>query len=126
VEVAEEGGAPEVLSFEADDEELVTALAARIAARLDLDSAEQLEALEAEHGFNREALVAHLPQGLLRVRQVCVELHFEGVVATHRFPARAKWSRVHRWGCRHFHVAVDACANLELRDGAPDGPRLNE
>jgi hypothetical protein len=126
VDVAEEGADPEVLSFQVSDLDSVTALAERVAGQLELDSSELLEALQEEHGFSRDALVSQLPSGVLRLRRACVELHFEGEVATHRFPVRAKWARVHRWGCRHFHVAADACANLELRDGAPDGPRLNE
>jgi hypothetical protein len=59
-------------------------------------------------------------------RRVCIDLHFEAEEGKHHFPAQAKWSRVHRWGCGHFHVGADLCANLELREGGPKGPVLNE
>lgn len=62
----------------------------------------------------------------IRMRRVCVEVHFEADHKQHKFPAQAKWARVHRWACRAFEVAHDACANLELRDGAPNGPPINE
>ncbi|HTD24069.1 MAG TPA: hypothetical protein VK738_15535 [Terriglobales bacterium] len=62
----------------------------------------------------------------VRVRRVCIDLHFESVSAMRRFLSNETWADVHKWGCRHFHVAVDACANLELRDGSPTGPALND
>lgn len=61
-----------------------------------------------------------------RHRRVCVDLHFESEAAKHHFPARAPWARVHHWGCKHFDVPNDACANLELHDGSPTGPVLND
>lgn len=61
-----------------------------------------------------------------RHRRVCVDLHFESEEAKHDFPARATWARVHHWGCRHFDVPHDACANLELHEGSPTGPVLND
>lgn len=62
----------------------------------------------------------------LKIRRVCVDLHFESEHAEHRFLSRDTWGDVHEWACRHFHVAADACANLELREGAPTGPALND
>jgi hypothetical protein len=62
----------------------------------------------------------------VHVRRVCVKVHFEGDEAKHFFPARAPWSRVHRWACRKFGVAHAAAANLELHEGSPTGPVLNE
>ena len=61
-----------------------------------------------------------------RHRRVCVGLHFESEKATHFFPARATWARVHHWGCHRFDVPHDACANLELHDGSATGPVLND
>lgn len=61
-----------------------------------------------------------------RHRRVCVDLHFESEEAKHSFPVRATWAQVHHWGCHGFDVPRDACANLELRDGAPNGPVLND
>lgn len=126
VDVSEEGAAPEIVSLEGVSQDSVAAIADRLAAKLELDPVDVAEALEAEHGLNRQALVSELKVPHLRLRRVCVEVHFEGETARHKFPPRTKWARVHRWACRHFDVASDACANLELRDGAPDGPRLNE
>lgn len=61
-----------------------------------------------------------------RHRRVCIELHFESEEAKHSFPAHATWARVHHWGCHHFDVPNDACANLELHEGTPTGPALND
>lgn len=61
-----------------------------------------------------------------RHRRVCIDLHFESEDAKHLFPARATWARVHHWGCGHFEVPRDACANLELHEGSPTGPVLND
>ena len=61
-----------------------------------------------------------------RVDVTCVDLHFETESKKHRFPALSTWERVHRWACRKFRIAADSCANLELHDGGPQGPVLNE
>ena len=98
VDVAEEDAPPEVLSFEVSEQDSVSAIAERVASRLDLDSTELLEALAEEHGLNRDALISQLPAGHLRLRRVCVDLYFEGDTVTHKFPVRARWARVHRWG----------------------------
>lgn len=58
--------------------------------------------------------------------RVCIELHFETKQARHHFGVTQKWKAVHRWGCRHFHIAHEACPNLELREGTITGPPLNE
>ncbi|MGO8735025.1 MAG: hypothetical protein ACLQVM_19785 [Terriglobia bacterium] len=61
-----------------------------------------------------------------RHRRVCIDLHFESEEARHHFPARATWARVHHWGCSHFNVPHEACGNLELHEGTPAGPVLND
>lgn len=61
-----------------------------------------------------------------RHRRVCIDLHFESEDAKHHFPARATWAHVHHWGCDHFDVPHDACANLELHEGTATGPVLND
>jgi hypothetical protein len=61
-----------------------------------------------------------------RHRRVCIELHFESENVDQHFPARSTWGRVHLWGCHHFDVPHDACANLELHEGTPAGPVLND
>jgi hypothetical protein len=62
----------------------------------------------------------------LGVQRVCVEVHFETESEKHWFPVLAKWATVHRWACKEFEVARDACANLELREGSPTGQPINE
>jgi len=126
VDIAEEGKAPEVLSLEASGEDSAALIADRLAGELGVDAGDVLEAFRAEHGLERGTVVREFPVSRLRLRRIRVEVHFEGETASHGFPSRAKWARVHRWACRHFGMATDACANLELHDGAPDGPRLNE
>lgn len=66
------------------------------------------------------------PMHPIRVQRVCVDLHFETEAKPAQFPANADWARVHRWGCHAFKIASDACAHLELREGSPTGPALNE
>lgn len=110
----------------------------------DLDRVELLIARIDEHGIDGASILAlaldsevaldpsrqvkdlQFKQREIKVHRVCVELHFESDKRRHHFPVHAHWARVHRWGCRHFPIAHDACANLELRLGAPDGPALNE
>jgi len=59
-------------------------------------------------------------------RRVCVELHFESEIAKHDFSYRSTWAQVHEWACRHFQVPVSLCANLQLHEGTPKGPVLND
>lgn len=63
---------------------------------------------------------------VLRFHRVCINVHFETDSAYHWFPSQARWALVHRWACRHFAVANDACANLELRKSSFSGPPINE
>lgn len=62
----------------------------------------------------------------LKLHRVCVNVHFESESVRHWFPVGARWALVHRWACRHFQVAKDACANLELRESTANGPPINE
>jgi hypothetical protein len=110
-------------------EETVETIASRIAGELQLDSEEILVDLLADgQRFDRHAKVSDcLRHGnRWRHRRSCIDLHFESEEATHRFPASATWGRVHKWGCEHFQVPGNVCANLELRKGSPDGPALND
>ena len=106
------------LEFEAQPEH--REVAEKLAAVLALDAEELLAELAAAHHGGRHEHRHH------RLQLTCIDLHFESEAAKHRFLARSTWARVHRWGCRKFHIAADIAANLELRDGAPDGPALNE
>ncbi len=66
------------------------------------------------------------PADPIQLQRVCIELHFETESKQKKFPVQAKWARVHRWGCRAFTIANDACAHLELREDTPTGPAINE
>jgi hypothetical protein len=129
VEVEEAGEVVRSAECEVSEAESVRAVARRLASQL----AVEVEELEADLGvagitFEPEAPVRECIAGGThwRHRRVCVELHFESETVIHHFPPRWHWAKVHHFGCRHFHVSHDACANLELREGTPAGPALNE
>jgi hypothetical protein len=129
VEVEEGGGVVRVVECEVSPEESVHAAARRLAELIGVETDELVEDLGAGGvTFEREAPVRDcLIHGeRWRHRRVCIELHFETEHVVRTFPPRATWVRVHRWGCHRFHVPQDACANLELREGEPTGPALNE
>lgn len=94
-------------------------LARKIAAVLDLEAEEIAAVLAEPEHFHHDRHHGHL-------KLVCIDLHFETESIEHHFLPSAKWERVHRWGCKKFKIASDACANLELHSGAADGPALNE
>ena len=119
VELLRAERAPEVVTIEFDGPVHHPTIAARIAAILELDAAEILNELS-----NPQVLHPEKHHG--RLHLVCIDLHFETEEKKHHFLPTAKWERVHQWGCQKFHVAIDACANLELRSGGPKGPVLNE
>ena len=129
IEVEEAGAVVRTAEFEVSADESVRAVARRLAGQLGVEP----EELEADLGaggitFEPDALVRDCIAGNShwRHRRVCVELHFESEVVTRHFPPRWRWAKVHQFGCRHFNVSHDACANLELREGVPTGPALNE
>ena len=62
----------------------------------------------------------------LQVHRVCVEVYVEGEPARHHFPITARWAHVHRWACRKFTVAPDACANLEMHISRQDRRAASE
>lgn len=95
------------------------ALAAKIAALLELETAEILAELS-------DPGVLHPEQHHGKLKLACIDLHFETDSKRHHFPEKAKWERVHNWGCKKFNVGQAACTNLELRKGTPTGPALNE
>lgn len=68
----------------------------------------------------------HFRHPEVRVHRQCVTLHFEGEELQHKFPDNATWAQVHRFGCRMFEIAKDACANLELHLHTIDGPVASE
>ena len=123
----EDDGVLQTLEYDLVPTAPIQSLAAKIAADLD----EPIADILADFDANGSAVAADTPaldvlHGCVNVRRVCIELHFETETITHRFSAKAKWERVHQFGCKKFTVAEDACANLELHDGTVDGPALNE
>lgn len=129
IQLEDAGGAPTTLAVTYESNERIC----DVIARLDRDQ-------EFDRGAALEAAIAAIPvldhSHLMRevdwpgrpivLRRVCLDLHFESESIRAWFPTRAKWVRVHRWACHAFKVAGDACAHLELREGSPAGPALNE
>lgn len=129
VDVEENGAIAHCIECEVSPDETVEAVARQLAAQLDMEVDDLLADLET-YGITFEKhqpIHTCLPHDhRIRQHRVCIDLHFESEQAVHHFSPQQRWARVHRWGCHHFQVAQDACANLELRVGAPDGPALNE
>jgi hypothetical protein len=129
LDIEEDGQVVRSIEADADEHDNIGIIAPRFAAALGLELEELLEDLsvDGKQLDHRDRVPDCNGHGHhLRHRRVCINLHFETENHEHRFPARAKWARVHHRGCKHFHVAHDACANLELHDGAIDGPALND
>lgn len=123
IEVEQRGAPVEKIELEFEAQPESRAVAEKLAGVLALEAEELLSELAAAHhgdGHGHEHGHHH------RLQLTCIDLHFESESVKHRFLARSTWARVHHWGCRKFHIAADVAANLELRDGAPDGPALNE
>jgi hypothetical protein len=119
LEVEREGRPAETITEEFEGAIDRPRLAGKVASILELEAEEILEELSKPECFHPER-----HHGTLKL--VCVDLHFETEEKRHHFLPKAKWERVHRWGCKYFRIAVDACANLELHSGSPEGPVLNE
>jgi len=130
LEVEELGKVVRSAEVELGDDATVEAAARQLATALNIADAEEIleDIVVGEIELQRhQTLAACAHHGnRWRHRRVCIDLHFEADEKRHHFPARAKWSRVHRWGCEHFRVGTDLCANLELREGGPKGPVLSE
>jgi len=129
LDVEEDGQFIRSVEVETNQHDTIGTIAPRFAALLELEPEEILEdlSLDGEQLDQHRRIQDCNGHGHhLCHRRVCVNIHFETETHKHHFPARATWSRVHRWGCKHFHVAHDACANLELHEGAIDGPVLND
>lgn len=104
-------------------------LAKRIEAEADVDGLSIVQmALDSEDDLDEGIVLDSLKfkHHHIRVHRVCVEVFVEGEPAKRKFPEAARWARVHRWACRKFTVAPDACANLEMHLDTPDGPLVNE
>ena len=126
--ISGDDSAESTVRVHADSGDSLEKFAARITESAQLDGDAVLEValgveLPERQRFVRDLAFRHKK---LRLRRTCIDLHFESEQKKHNFPADAHWSAVHRWGCRHFNVSHDACANLELRAGSSTGAPLNE
>jgi len=129
IEVLEEGSVVRAATTDAQPHETVEAVARRLAPELAVNVEELLAELALDDEILKlDATVSDvLKQGpKIRHRRVCVDLHFESESIKHMFAANNRWAAVHRFGCKHFNVASDACANLELHEGSATGSALND
>lgn len=126
--IAEHGRQDRIIGIPINPDESVLSLAERITQYADVDGHAILEiALESiPVDTARHVKNCTFQHHEIKLHRVCVEVHFETETAQHWFPTQAHWANVHRWACRKFEVAIDACANLELRDSAADGPPIND
>jgi hypothetical protein len=129
LELQEQDGAHSSLAVPYETTESVHDVLQRLDRAGELERSAALDAaLSTIQGLDDKRPLADIiwPARPIRVQRVCVDLHFETEAKQAQFPAQAKWARVHRWGCHAFKIASDACAHLELHEGSPTGPALNE
>jgi hypothetical protein len=132
IEVEDNSGAARHIEIACDPSEPLSALTQRLDehGEIDTDGQAVIEiALGSAAVLDERRVLEQIawPIAPIRLRRVCVEVHFESEEPARRnFPISAKWARVHRWACCKFDVAHDACAHLELHEGAPNGPVINE
>ena len=122
-------GLDRVIPFNFEDDETLEALIQRIEtdAHVDGSSIVGIAAdIQQLPDFSERLGKVEFKHPTVHVSRVCVNVHFEAEEAKHFFPARAPWSRVHRWACRKFGVSKSAAANLELHEGSANGPVINE
>jgi hypothetical protein len=124
VDVEEAGEIITSAKIDITDSDTIETVAQRASAAAGLDVDEFIDSVNGE----LEAVTdkSHGKDTTVKIHRVCIELHFESNTLSHNFSANSKWSRVHRWACKQFTIARDACANLELHDGTENGPVLNE
>jgi hypothetical protein len=129
IDVEENGSVIRSAEDEVSADETIENIAKRFAPKLDIGADELMEELRAngvafEKGMLAGDCVSHGHRW--RHQRVCIDLHFESEHLVHHFSPSNRWAQVHRFGCHRFEIPKDACANLELRKGSPDGPALNE
>jgi len=128
-QVEDADGSPKTVAVPFENHDRVRDLIERLDREDQIDGGAVLEAALGSASIideNRPLGEIKWPSQPIRLRRVCIELHFEGDSKQRKFPVQAKWARVHRWGCRAFTIASDACAHLELREDNPQGPAINE
>lgn len=124
IEVEENGNVVKSSNITVLENDTVETIAQRASTELGIDLEEIIEDL------NGDFILLKGKQNdkdkKIKIQRVCVELHFESKEENQKFSSNSKWSKVHRWGCRKFKIAPDACANLELREKSAEGPVINE
>jgi hypothetical protein len=111
------------------DAETLQTLIDRVDEQAGVDGRSTVEAALGLDGIvddNRGLAGVAWPREATRIRTALIEVHFETEHKRHRFLEHSKWARVHQWSCKAFSVASDACVHLELREGSPKGPPINE
>jgi len=127
--IDEQEGPAKTIGVPFEDNDRVGDLIERLDAQGEIDGCAVLElALGSASVLDENRRLGEFtwPAQPIRLKRVCIRLHFETETKEKRFPVEAKWSRVHRWGCRAFTIASDACAHLELHENTPQGPAINE
>ena len=126
----EDGQESQSVEIETEPTQILHSIADKVAKDFDTDVEDILQCLAESRGHDSgNTSVAEFfgdERRSCRLRLVCITLHFEGESATRRFHASRTWREVHRWGCKRFCIAEDACPNLELRDGGVEGFLINE
>ncbi|HRH45285.1 MAG TPA: hypothetical protein PKY82_26840 [Pyrinomonadaceae bacterium] len=124
IEVEENGIVVKTSNITVLDNDTIETIAQRASTELGIDLEEIIENIVGDFGSLKAK--QNDKDKKIKIQRVCVELHFESKEESQNFSSNSKWSKVHRWGCRKFKIAPDACANLELRENSAEGPVINE
>jgi hypothetical protein len=124
IEIEENGVIVKSSRFAVSESDTVESVAQKASTELGIDFEEVIENINGD--FSSLKAKQTDKDKKIKIRRVCVELHFEAKQDKHNFSSKSKWRRVHRWGCQHFNIARDACANLELHENSPEGAPINE
>lgn len=124
----EEGSSTKSITLEAAGHELIETIAKRAAEAFELDSDAVLDGTDAVIFHMQDSVADCIRHGhRWRTRRVCVEVSYQSDGPIRRvFNPRQPWRHVHEWACRQFNVAASMCQDLELFEGSPTGPVLNE
>jgi len=129
IDVEESGVIVRSAEEEVAPDETIEAIVKRIAPKLEIEAEELMEELRTDGvAFEKDMVAGDCMRHGHRWRhqRVCIDFHFESEHLVYHFSPANRWAQVHRFGCHRFEIPRDACANLELHKGSPDGPALNE
>lgn len=131
IDVVEDGEVLKMAESEVSENDTLEAVVSRLAKELEIESEEIFSDFDVDgKKFDRnmrfidcKGISDHLTH-----QRVCIEIHFETEVETHRFSTSETWGKVHDWACNNktFNIPKNLCANLELREGSPTGEPLND